>query len=125
MINLNMIEIFACFFILWELIKLILSRIMWEQSKIVWFKTNKDVNVTEKNENPIIKYLGISYLIFCVVLLFTPYYGLIIGLVVVSIVTFIVLLPYIKNNEPFSTNIFVIMLIDFGFSVFLLSNILI
>lgn len=135
----TILQILALTFIIWEVLKIIFPKIQWKQSKAAWLDSiTKDEGLEKyksfyqdsiyeepeiKKENKIIKFISYIYITFTIILLFTPFRAVGIGLILLSVIAALGLFPYIKKNEKFNFKIFSILFLDFVFSVLLLAQI--
>lgn len=121
--KLTFIQTLAIIFMIWEFIKIFfIPKIIWAQLKFIWFiERNKSDTVIEGyKKNLFISYIGYVFLAFTFFLLFSQWWWVSLSIIGLSILTAIVLLPSIKDNEPFSSKIFYIMLTDLAFTILLL-----
>ena len=127
--KLSFLQTMALIFMVWEFIKIFLiPKIIWTQVKFEWFKQtkNKSEDVIEGfyKKNLFISYMGYIFLAFTFFLLFSQWWWVSLSLIGLSILTAITLFPSIKDNEPFSSKIFYIMLTDLAFTILLLCQVI-
>lgn len=121
MTELTFLQILAFIFMTYEFIKVFfIPKIFWSYIKFIWFEQNKSEDVIEGEKNLLLSYIGYIYIAFILLLLFSQWWWISLSFIGLSMITFRVLLPLIKNNESFSSKIFYIFLIDFAFTILLL-----
>lgn len=121
MTELTFLQILAFIFMTYEFIKVFfIPKNFWSHIKFIWFEQNKSEDVIEGKKNLLLSYIGYIYIAFILLLLFSQWWWISLSFIGLSMITFRVLLPLIKNNESFSSKIFYIFLIDFAFTILLL-----
>lgn len=118
---------FALVFIVWEFIKLFIPHIIWKNAKVAWsqreIKERKGGNlrINLQKRNPAISMIGYAYLIFTLLLLFSKWWWVSLTLIALSSASVASIKPFIKRNISLNFQIWLVLFIDFIFSVALLS----
>jgi hypothetical protein len=121
---------FTIIFIVWEVIKVfIIPHILWKNTKIAWSQTTiqerkgGNIRINLQKKNPILTMIGYVYLLYSILLIFSKWWWVSITMIALSSGGIMALKPYIKRNAPFNFKIWAVFLLDFIFSVFLLSQV--
>lgn len=117
--KLNVLQIFAIGFILWEIIKLCISPLYWNHIKAKWFNKNLS-NDTIYKKNVFFTLIEILYVIYVIILFFTQWWWIGLSLIGLSVVVALVMFPLIRKSEPFDAKILLVIVMDMFISVFLL-----
>lgn len=121
------IQYFALVIMAWEFIKLFIPHVLWKNAKIVWSQKNlKDtpggnMRFHLQEQNPFLKFMGGVYGIFILLMLFTKWWWVTIALLLLSTATLSTLRPLLKRNKKFNLTIYLVLIVDFVFTMALLS----
>ena len=121
------LQVLALVFMAWEIIRtLFLGPLYWKNVRSKWFKRNKSENVIESTlkSYPLLNWIGYIYLAFVILLVFSQWWWIGLSIIGLSVISALAMFPMIKNNEPFSGKVFLILFLDSAFTVFLLTYVI-
>jgi len=108
-------------FIIWEIARLFISKISWENVVTAWSK--KEENKLIKGKYPVLNFIGYIYMIYLILLLFTQWWWVSLAMIALAILTTISMFPAIKREAKFSFQIFLMYAVDTIITVLLLMEI--
>lgn len=108
-------------FIIWEIAKLFISKISWENAVMNWSK--KDDSKLVKGKYPLLNFISYVYFIYLILLLFTQWWWVCLLMIALAILSTISVFPAIKREAPFSFQIFLMMFVDSVITILLLMKI--
>lgn len=108
-------------FIIWEVLKLFISKLSWENVVSSWNKKNEPQLI--KGKYPLLNFIAYSYMIYLVLLLFTQWWWVSLSMVALAILTTISMFPSIKRSDSFNFHIFLMYVVDTVITIILLCQI--
>lgn len=119
------LQVLAMVFMVWELFRIIfLGPVYWKNIKATWFKNRESEIEGTLVRYPVLSWIGYLYVIFAILLIFSQWWWVGLSIFGLSIISALVTFPMIKNNEPFNIKIFLILLLDSLFTIFLLLQVI-
>ena len=113
----KLLQIITIIFIIWEIIKIIKAKTIWNEVKNQWLKKDNSTDLST------IQIISAIYMVYNIGLFFTRYWVIGLLLAIVAIITSIIMHPYIKNNEPYSNKAKAISYVDSIISIIILLKI--
>jgi len=126
----EVVQWMALFFMAWEAIKLFIPHIIWKNAKKSWQKNEKkkrnftdsgNIRTFLEKKNPVLSMIGYLYLAFVFMTFITKWWWVGLLMMLLSTVSVSAIKPAALRNRPLSIGIYVVMLMDFAFTICLLS----
>lgn len=124
----QLVQNLALIFMIYETIKVFIPKIIWEQARITWIRTKTKSSSPEENQrvflqrkNPVFAMMGGVYLIFMLLSLFTPWWWVTLLMIGLGTAVTASLKPLMARNAGFSNSILLVLVLDYIFTIGLLS----
>lgn len=108
-------------FMIWEVLRLFISKLSWENVVSSWNKKNEPQLI--KGKYPLLNFIGYAYMIYLVLLLFTQWWWVSLAMIALAVLTIISMFPAIKRGDSFNFHIFLMYLADAAITIILLCQI--
>lgn len=108
-------------FIIWEVLKLFISKLYWENVVSTWNKKNESQLI--KGKYPLLNFIGYVYMIYLALLLFTQWWWVSLSMVALATLITISMFPSIKRSDSFNFHIFLMYVVDTVITIILLCQI--